>query len=411
MSQRAADLYNRPAPEDAVPNLLLNTTEAGTGQIIPYTTVRIQGLATPFRRQAEIDNSSFDAVEPSPSQMGRLSLQDRMADDRIPLSTAAIVSARFPYLTPAGRISYSDGNYVDGGYFENSGTYLLSGIVQNLIGEQASYPAGKSPQLDAARRAVFVVIVIESEPCTRNSLDTGCDEDSTTESDSWSEALSPLRALLSTRDVRAEYSLDSLNAVSSLIEQFSYKYGGPATTGDTGTSCDYPVCAVTLQVPQPHAHRHSAVLGAFERRAQIDGQRRRRDGNGRRASGIAADSHGDPGRHAGCRSRAGLLPARALHAGGADGRAGLFGEIGAADARRSEIRQQISRRFAEIDVLLVHAMAVFEHRLDVEEAGRSHLEVDLLLDAERAVIENVGPPVGPRRPGGPATRPSPCASR
>jgi len=50
---------------------------------------------------------------------------------------------------------------------------------------------------------VFVVVVIESEPCTRNSLDTGCDEDSTTESDSWSEALSPLRALLSTRDVRA----------------------------------------------------------------------------------------------------------------------------------------------------------------------------------------------------------------
>jgi hypothetical protein len=94
---------------------------------------------------------------------------------------------------------------------------------------------------------VFVVIVIESEPCTRNSLDTGCDEDSTTETDSWSEALSPLRALLSTRDVRATYSLDSLNAVSALIEQFSYKYGGQTTTSDTGTSCDYPVCAVTLR--------------------------------------------------------------------------------------------------------------------------------------------------------------------
>lgn len=246
MSQRAADLYNQPSPADAVPNLLLNTTEAGTGQIIPYTTVRITGLATPFRAQAEIDDSSFDAVEPSPSQMGRLSLQDRMSDDRIPLSTAAIVSARFPYLTPAGRVAYSDGNYVDGGYFENSGTYLLSGIVQNLIGQQATYPAGQSPQLDAARKAVFVVVVIESEPCTRNSLDTGCDEDSTTETDSWSEALSPLRALLSTRDVRAQYSLDSLNAVSALIEQFSYKYGGQ-TTGDTGTSCDYPVCAVTLR--------------------------------------------------------------------------------------------------------------------------------------------------------------------
>jgi hypothetical protein len=247
MAERAIDLYDRPAPADAVPNLFLNTTEADTGRIIPYTTVRVQGLATPFRDQAEIDDGRFDAVEPSASEIERLSLQDRMADDRIPLSTAAIVSARFPYLTPAGRISYSGGDYVDGGYFENSGTWLLSGLVQYLIGQQATYPAGKSPQLDAARRAVFVVIIIESEPCTRDSIDTGCDEDATAMTGSWSEALSPLRALLSTRDMRAEYSLDGLNAVSALIEQFSFKYGAQTTITDNGTGCDYPVCAVTLR--------------------------------------------------------------------------------------------------------------------------------------------------------------------
>ncbi len=245
LSERAMDLYSQPAPRNAVPNLFLNTTEAGTGQIIPYATVRIAGLATPFRDRAEIDNEKIDAVKPSPSRIESLTLQDRMADDRIPLSTAAIVSARFPYLTPAGTITYSGGHYVDGGYFENSGTFLISGLVQNLIGQQLSYPAGKSAVLDAARNAVFIVIVIQSEPCTRDSIDSGCEEDATTSDNSWSELLSPIRALLSTRGKRAEYSFDGLGATTALIEQLA----GPhdTTTGDNDTTCDYRVCAVTLR--------------------------------------------------------------------------------------------------------------------------------------------------------------------
>ncbi|MDE1987115.1 MAG: patatin-like phospholipase family protein [Alphaproteobacteria bacterium] len=246
MSQDAMDMYGQSAPQDAVPNLFLNTTEAGTGQIIPYATVRVTGLATPFRSQAEVDDSNIDDVRPSPSQVERLTLQDRMTDDRIPLSTAAIVSARFPYLTPAGSIGYSGGHYVDGGYFENSGTWLLSGLVQNLIGQQLAYPVGQSPQLEAARNAVFIVIVIQSEPCTRNSIETGCDEDATAADNSWNEVLSPLRALLSTRDKRADYSSDSLGAVTALIEQFSNKSTKNQVSG-SDISCDYPVCAVTLR--------------------------------------------------------------------------------------------------------------------------------------------------------------------
>lgn len=253
MSERAMSLYRQPAPRNAVPYLFLNTTEAGTGRVIPYATVRVTGLATPFRDQAQIDEGSFDYVKPSPSQIERLTLQDRMVDDKIPLSTAAIVSARFPYLTPAGRVGYSGGHYVDGGYFENSGTWLLSGLAQNLIGQQLSYPSGKSPQMDAARNAVFVVIVIQSEPCTRDSIDTGCDEDATAADNSWNEMLSPLRALLSTRDERAAYSLDSLGAVSALIEQLSAQGAGsrppPGRAGTAGSdiSCDYRLCAVTLR--------------------------------------------------------------------------------------------------------------------------------------------------------------------
>lgn len=245
LGARSADLYTQAPPRDAVPHLFLNTTEAGTGQIIPYATVRLRGLGTPFRDSAQIDSEKIDAVKPSPSRIESLTLQDRMADDRIPLSTAAIVSARFPYLTPAGTIGYSGGHYVDGGYFENSGTFMLSGLVQNLIGLQLTYPAGQSAQLDAARNAVFVVIVIQSEPCTRDSTERGCDEDATASDSSWSELLSPLRALLSTRGKRAEYSFDGLAATTALIEQLTAPVSTPDP--DTDVRCDYKVCAVTLR--------------------------------------------------------------------------------------------------------------------------------------------------------------------
>ena len=43
------------------------------------------------------------------------------------LSTAVILGARFPYISPAGRIGKS--YYVDGGYFDNSG----AGVVQEMI--------------------------------------------------------------------------------------------------------------------------------------------------------------------------------------------------------------------------------------------------------------------------------------
>ena len=49
------------------------------------------------------------------------------ADKEMKLSTAVIMGARFPYLSPAGRIG--DSYYVDGGYFDNSG----AGIVQEMI--------------------------------------------------------------------------------------------------------------------------------------------------------------------------------------------------------------------------------------------------------------------------------------
>lgn len=303
LAENAMDLYGRPPAFNAVPNLFLNTTEAGTGTVVPYETVAVRRLSTRFRNQAEIDDGHLDCAPPvagAPaasstdndteeqsycvrkpvSTIETRSLQSDMQEgqDRIKLSTAAIVSARFPYLTPAGNISATGHHYVDGGYFENSGTWLIAGLLQNLIGQQFRLqselrekkgPRAKNwvPQTteekleDVASKARFILIVIQSEPCTRGLRGEPCKEDATITTDSWNEALAPLRALLSTRGSRAEYSYNGLGSLTALIQQLRSRWqsnpAGTAGTARTGSgddatmlsdvTCDYPVCGVTLR--------------------------------------------------------------------------------------------------------------------------------------------------------------------
>lgn len=244
MGEAVSALYRHTEPRNPVPHLFLNTTEAGTGRSIPFATVQVTSLATPYLPYAQIDDAG-------PAATRLISLQDRIADDRVPLSTAAMLSARFPYLTPAGRIG-DVGHYVDGGYFENSGTWILSGVVQNLIGQRLTYRNAANPELErAVRNAVFVTVVLQSAPCTRDKPFARCAEDgSASDSDTgWSEGLSPLRALLNTRDKRADYSINDLSALTALVEQLT---GAPAEAGSASgaggeTGCRDTMCAVTLR--------------------------------------------------------------------------------------------------------------------------------------------------------------------
>jgi hypothetical protein len=253
MAQEVGELYHWKASDarPAVPHLLLNTTEAGTGRSIPYATVELGTLITPTLENPEVD------------YMGELtsgfySLQSSMKPemDHIPLSSAALISARFPYLTPAGRTGVRGRHYVDGGYWENSGTSLVAGIIQNLIGQQMGYSNPANPKLeDAVRNAVVVTIVVHSEPCTRSEIYGECGETNGAAGDdhTFNEVLSPIRALLYTRDKRADYAINNLTALTATIEQLN---GGGTTkvgasklfTGERDdTSCYGGACEVTLR--------------------------------------------------------------------------------------------------------------------------------------------------------------------
>ncbi len=97
----------------ALPILLINTTQVDNG--MPGV---ISSVLLPEHSQ----------------RVDVLSLVDSMGvhsgKGNLTLSTAAVLSSRFPYVSPAGKIF--DRYYVDGGYFDNSGAGAVLEFIQEL---------------------------------------------------------------------------------------------------------------------------------------------------------------------------------------------------------------------------------------------------------------------------------------
>ena len=200
-----------------LPSLFFNGTMVETGDRIITSNCRIHPrqpdttCATPAQRAGDNPLCEFRNAF------------DSFADLRkdIPFSAAAGMSARFTYISPAGRLpnkgSGDDiaGHVVDGGYFENSGAVTAAEIV-GLIGRIAAQRGWK---LDP------YVILIDSEDasklCKKNRQ--ACKPDRTKrpfqakpdadgpapkKPERWlNEILSPLRALLNTRGARGSQAV------------------------------------------------------------------------------------------------------------------------------------------------------------------------------------------------------------
>jgi hypothetical protein len=95
-----------------LPILFLNTTEVQGGSPAVVSSVKLTSFSNRMDVLAEIDSTGKDGY------------------GDIRLSTATILSARFPYISPAGSIR----NYyfVDGGYFDNSGGGVVHEMLQEL---------------------------------------------------------------------------------------------------------------------------------------------------------------------------------------------------------------------------------------------------------------------------------------
>jgi hypothetical protein len=114
-----------------VPALVFNTTEVYTGY---------RRLVSPFTIPSDDPYLRFLPIWPD-SQVGTFDPDASLT--QMPLSTAAFLSARFPWITPAGRFTDVGENsahqialekirVVDGGYFENSGVVTAMDVVEDI---------------------------------------------------------------------------------------------------------------------------------------------------------------------------------------------------------------------------------------------------------------------------------------
>jgi predicted acylesterase/phospholipase RssA len=95
-----------PTPQNDLPILCINVTRMQDGR---------PSVISNIKADAPIFNQRVDILKRLP------------AGKDMKLSTAVVMGARFPYISPAGRIDSS--YYVDGGYFDNSG----GGFVHEMI--------------------------------------------------------------------------------------------------------------------------------------------------------------------------------------------------------------------------------------------------------------------------------------
>lgn len=177
-------------PGGAIPALLLNATDSGTGKRV---------VMAPFNLQKAAETSS-DVCMLTPTKQS----------EDFALSTAAFVSARFPWVTPAATIRSVNScmgdkkvekiRLVDGGYIDNSGIETALEVIAEM--KEALKSSG-----DAAI-AQFPVYLI--------SLSS--DDFPNVRAYSLNELLEPIRALLNGREARAAIAVNRARTNFDIIK-------------------------------------------------------------------------------------------------------------------------------------------------------------------------------------------------
>jgi hypothetical protein len=117
------DVFTLWDAEGSTPALVLNTTNVETG---------INHAVMPFMRMDEARVPLFDVLRPESEDMHdrREETSGMRYSETMALSTAVVLSARFPWVLPAG--SYDALSFVDGGYYDNSGLSAAEDIIAIL---------------------------------------------------------------------------------------------------------------------------------------------------------------------------------------------------------------------------------------------------------------------------------------
>jgi hypothetical protein len=171
----------RPVNAADVPVLLLNSTSVQLGRRI---------VTSPYPWPL----SDLSVEEQDPIDFHKLTGRD------VSVATAVHNTARFPYISAAGRLRAKNGEYlghlVDGGYFENTGADTLIDLLRYL--RQSASPLNVR----------FIVVALLNSPPEQHLTDPA--RIPWHETASLGELFSPLRALLQSKTARGELALRRL---------------------------------------------------------------------------------------------------------------------------------------------------------------------------------------------------------
>lgn len=132
-----------------LPILCINTTRMQDGN---------PGVVTNLCLDSATFNNRVDVVK----------LLDPKKD--ITIASAAILGARFPYLSPAGKIA--NNYFVDGGYFDNSGAGVVQEIIRGIINigkTDSMHTKGNGILYKQVKKLHFKVIHITNSPVISDS--------------------------------------------------------------------------------------------------------------------------------------------------------------------------------------------------------------------------------------------------
>ena len=168
-----------------IPNLFLNSTWVETGKRVISSNLLID------HRQF------FDAVD----------FFEALNRD-VRLSSAVHNSARFTYVSPAGRLQPPGkpvwGHLVDGGYFENSGATTAFNILLSI-----------NKHINNPEKYIPVVMVITNDPAVKQPCDNtentqDPSENNCPKQEFMNELYSPVATMLNTRGARGSYARDEI---------------------------------------------------------------------------------------------------------------------------------------------------------------------------------------------------------
>ncbi|PYK47483.1 MAG: hypothetical protein DME51_13570 [Verrucomicrobia bacterium] len=180
-----------PDSQNWLPALFLNGTSVEKGNRVMTSNLRV--------------TDSFFDVEDAAMKLGPPDEEATKVACHIPLSTAAHMSARFTYVSPAGR--FPDGTYiVDGGYFENSGATTALEIVTR-INEWCAFKhiTDVDPKIIMISNNPRRPPIAPAKPGSQK-IGPMLSEPETVHGHLLGEVMSPVKTLLNARDARGTFA-------------------------------------------------------------------------------------------------------------------------------------------------------------------------------------------------------------